>query len=259
MQKKTFLLLPLLGALAAYPALADVVGLKNGDRLTGTVEGFDGSVLTLSTDYTGTIRLPVDRIARVETDGPVTVRVDGIGWMTGRLVTDYSGTIRIVHEDRTSSAPMPLTAVERLHPGTDVPGRFAWRGRVEAGATERSGNTKSRAFRLATEVTGRSEKHRIRFRGVGNREFDSDGRRTVDNFTTSLQHDNFVSEKVFFYTSGRLERDRPADLRLRTTLGTGGGYQFIETETTKLSVQAGPAYVRENFATSPNDDYLALH
>jgi putative salt-induced outer membrane protein YdiY len=257
MTRKTIPFLLLAGAVFACPAAADQVLLKNGDRLSGSVSRFDGKVLVLETGHSGTLRLPAGQIAGIGTDGPVTVHIKGIGWTTGRLVTDYAGAFRVMRQGRPLTGPVVMDDVTRMEAGREIPRGFQWRGQLNVGMTEHSGNIDSRALHVDGESTGRSEEDRIRVRGEFNSEFNSD-RRTTDNFLTSLQHDHFVSEKVFFYTSGKLERDTPADLRLRTTVGTGAGYQILETPETKLSFDAGPAYIHEDHDMAPDNDYVAL-
>ena len=134
---------------------------------------------------------------------------------------------------------------------------MVWSGNLNIGAAVHSGNTDSKSFHIDASTVARAEKDRIRARAEFNRETDS-GLRTEDNFTVAAQHDRFVSgQKLFFYTSGKLENDDIAQLDLRTTLSTGLGYQFIESERTNLSVEAGPAFIMEQFANSPNEESIA--
>ena len=41
---------------------------------------------------------------------------------------------------------------------------------------------------------------------------------------------------------------------MRSTLGGGVGHQFLETSATKLGIQAGLAYVFENYIVADNDE-----
>ena len=58
-------LLSLALAAVTTPLLADTVWLKNGDKLTGSIELFDSGKLLLKTDYAGTITLDAGKIATV--------------------------------------------------------------------------------------------------------------------------------------------------------------------------------------------------
>ena len=53
------------------------------------------------------------------------------------------------------------------------------------------------------------------------------------------------------------EKDEFKDLNLRSSIGAGVGYQFFETPLTNLSLEAGLAYVNEDFEEGVDDDYPA--
>ena len=62
-------------ALCSSAAFADTVWLKNGDRLSGTIRFFDGSKLLLETDYGGSIPLDWKKIATLESDHELLVKL----------------------------------------------------------------------------------------------------------------------------------------------------------------------------------------
>ena len=49
------------------PALADVVHLKNGDRITGKLDGISGNRLILQTEFAGTLILDTNLVLSVAT------------------------------------------------------------------------------------------------------------------------------------------------------------------------------------------------
>ncbi len=67
------LLISLTFSLGAY---ADTVWLKNGDRMTGRILLLDSGKLLLETDYADTITLNIKKIATLETDQPLLVKLD---------------------------------------------------------------------------------------------------------------------------------------------------------------------------------------
>lgn len=239
----------------ALSSSADVLSLRNGDRITGSVEGLRDGTLRFRSQYGATLKFPVADVAGLWTDGPVTVRYKSGGYRTGRLAVDYAGVIRI-DDGRSAPAPVRLDSLARLSQGTETASGFRWNGRVNLGAQQQSGNTDTKGIHADAEITGRSEKDRIRFRGDFNREFD-DGSRTEDDFTLFAQHDHFVRKKLYFYTNAKLERDRPQSLTLRTTVGTGAGWQAIDNDRTSLSLEAGPAYSREDLEPGEDTDFIS--
>ena len=64
-------------------------------------------------------------------------------------------------------------------------------------------------------------------------------------------------KKWYLYADTLFEHDEFKDLDLRSTLGTGGGYQIFEPPLLNLSLSAGLAKVDENFDVAEDDDYTA--
>jgi putative salt-induced outer membrane protein YdiY len=58
-------------------------------------------------------------------------------------------------------------------------------------------------------------------------------------------------------TNASFEHDKFQDLNLRTTVGAGLGYQFLESDLTNLSLEAGPSYVNEDYQDEKDDSYAA--
>lgn len=235
---------------------ADVVTLRNGDRLSGELVQLKDGTLTFKALHAGTVKIPAAQIASLATDGPVTLRFKSGGYSTGRLTTAYAGTMWLSGANGLSGGSVSIQDVAEIHPGTEISRGFRWTGRVNVGASQQSGNTDTKSLHIDAAMTGRSEKDRLRFTGDFNREFDHHTR-TEDNFTLFAQHDHFVSKKLYFYTNVKFQRDQLADLRLRTTVGTGGGWQIFEDDETNLSVEAGPAYSNEDQITGDDRDFVA--
>ncbi|MCE2510109.1 MAG: DUF481 domain-containing protein [Alphaproteobacteria bacterium] len=230
--------------------------LRNGDRLSGEVTGFKEGKLHFKTAYAGVLKGPVGEIAGLNTDKPVTLVYRSGSSGIGRLVYAQDRTIRLRGLKGGVSNALDMTLVSELHPGTEIPSGFKWSGRVNLGATGRSGNTDTRSFHIDASVEGRTKKHRVSLEVSLNKEFDK-SKRTEDDFTALVQHDRLVGKQLYFYTNAKFERDEPQDLALRTTVGTGGGIQIIENETTNLSIEAGPAYSYEDFKVGDDRNFVA--
>ena len=80
---------------------------------------------------------------------------------------------------------------------------------------------------------------------------------TESNATAYAKYDRFLTEKWYLYANTSFENDKFKDLRLRSTLGVGTGYQFFDTPRTILSLEGGIDYVHTDFYTQPTDDYPA--
>ena len=237
-------------------ATADEVRLANGDRLTGKVSGIDGDKLVFKTDSFGEVKIPAKEVSALSTDNPVTVEFKEGGYATGRLSSPGGGKINLTGQSDTRSE-FQLTAVKAVFPDGKIPvPQFKWKGRINVGASQTRGNTDNKAFNLDAEAKGRGEKDRITISAEYNRE-SSDGVDSADDARLAAQYDRFLTKKWYLYLQGSAERDDFADLNLRTTIGTGAGYQIIDTERTQLSIEAGPTYVNEDLQTAEDRDFIS--
>jgi putative salt-induced outer membrane protein YdiY len=86
-----------------------------------------------------------------------------------------------------------------------------------------------------------------------------DGRshRSEDSTFGSFKYDYFFAEKWYLYNAAAAKSDDMAEIDLRTAFGVGLGHQFFDTEETKLSLEAGPAYVSTNYDDDDDEDYGA--
>ncbi|HEV8076179.1 MAG TPA: hypothetical protein VGP66_10035, partial [Candidatus Acidoferrum sp.] len=98
------------GALAAASvASADTVALKNGDRLTGTVEVSDGKDVTLKTDFAGEIKIQWSAVQELKTDKPIYVVTPDKKTISGTVSTD--GSNLVIHTANNATVQVPLAQV----------------------------------------------------------------------------------------------------------------------------------------------------
>jgi putative salt-induced outer membrane protein YdiY len=89
-----------------------------------------------------------------------------------------------------------------------------------------------------------------------NKEVDH-GETTADSQNAYMKFDHFVSKKFFFQANIAGTKDKFRDLNLRSTFGLGVGYQFLESDRTNLSFEAGVNYVNEDHIVGEDDSYPA--
>ncbi len=238
-------------------AMADTIMLDNGDRLSGKVHRLRGDKLELETSYAGTISIDASRIVSAETDGEVTVILKDYTRHIGRLVPGDAGVLTVQASLETKPVEIAPERVSVLLPG--VLAAEAWRitGRATAGATDTSGNTDVTRINLDGEIIARRNLDRWSLAGNGN-QADDRGIQTEGNATIGLKYDRFMSESVYLYGGSTLEHDRLKDLRLRSTVGTGAGYQVLDSPRTRLSLEAGIERVRTDFFSSQDQSNISL-
>jgi putative salt-induced outer membrane protein YdiY len=240
--------------LTVTTALADEVYLKNGDRISGKIISMEGDKLVVKTDYAGEISLAWGQVASVKADEKIKVVLGDGTSLEGQTVEIADGKMKLKTEKVEAPLSFDLADVKAINPKPKPAVRITARANV--GITKESGNTDTDSLRLDGSFVARTDKSRYGVGGEINRE-KSDDVDTVKNWLVYANYDYFISQKWYWYMSTLLENDEFADLDLRSTIGTGIGYQVFETETLNLSLSAGPAYVNDNFIVADDNSYAA--
>jgi putative salt-induced outer membrane protein YdiY len=250
------LFVPVICLLFPVIGLSDVVFLKNGDRLTGTVKTTTDGKLILETSYSGEIGIQLADIQRITTDKPVTVQLDDESRLTGILSSPDGAEMRIAAD--VDQEPLPVAMAHIAAIGIpEIPG-VKIKGSSNVGLDMNRGNTDQDTYHVDAESIFRWVNDRVTLDGSGDLE-KSNGKKTKQQATLGGKYDHFLSKQWYLYSGLAFEHDKFADLTLRTTVSAGSGYQIYETDRTNLSIEAGPAYIWEDFDTSKDDEYAAAH
>ncbi|MGH7232475.1 MAG: DUF481 domain-containing protein [Nitrospiraceae bacterium] len=224
-------------------AKADEVRLVNGDRLTGEIVKMEEGVLTFKTAYGGELSIDWKQVERLTSEKPMTVRIPGD--TKGTLAEFFYGDHAMVTTKEIGlHAPVALSDVKSINL---QPIRLT--GTVTIGGNSTNGNTDTKAVNAAARFSIRA--HRQRLMGEAKYNYgEASSTVTARNSLGNLKYDYFLSEKFFANTYGLLEKDTFQNLNLRTTLGAGMGYQFLETPRHTLAGEVGLAYVNEHYTNS---------
>lgn len=122
-----------------------------------------------------------------------------------------------------------------------LPAAAQWAGKGEAGVALASGNTdtKTANAKLALTRTQDEWEHGVSFAGLYVR---NDGETSARRWELGAQTRYNFSPQMFWFGSGRYEKDRFSGFDHQGTVNTGVGRKFIDNDTTKLSVQVGVGY-----------------
>jgi putative salt-induced outer membrane protein YdiY len=241
----------------ATGTLADEVVLDNGDRITGKIVRKETDVLVVSTKYAGDLNIAWGNIRRVTTDAPITMYFEDGNRLVGTLTSEEDGTVIVKSGDTLTSAPIPMAKLRYINPSADVSGEgVKVVGHINAGYSSSSGNTNVKKVNLDTEVVARTLQNRYTLGARAARTEDT-GLETESNWLGYMKYDHFLTKKWYGYANGNFENDKLKDIRLRSTLGLGTGYQFFESPKTNLSLEGGVNYVDTDFYAGVDDDYPA--
>lgn len=258
---------------AAAAAQADIVTLKNGDRVTGTFAGEKGGKLQLKSDVLGDLSIPVDKIASFSAEKPVAVIVKGQKPIEGQLELTPSGEWEVTVAGKSqniaaSGVDMIMVAAEyEALENHNAKLWQDWKGASTLGYSIQRGDQDT--SNLAITVAAVRERpdgpifHRHFRTNFGLTTLLSKSTQGATSITsntldTSIREDYLFSPDNFVFVIGGLDHIGSQGLYLRETFGGGYGRTLIDRSRVNFSVIAGVTFVHEKFFTGANDQTAAV-
>ncbi|MBA1147037.1 DUF481 domain-containing protein [Ectothiorhodospiraceae bacterium WFHF3C12] len=234
-----------LAALLPGAALADTVVTNSGDRLNGTVTSMREGELVLETPY-AEVTIPWGEIRSVTTEGNAVVTLKDGTQVIGVVTVTEDGRLSVQPEDAAGPVVFDPAAVTKIHPGDTPEPALKTSGFVNIGLRATNGNTDSESYYGSGEFVARTESNRYTI-GFSAIYAEEDDETSANEKRAYGRYDHFVSEKWYVNANMSFLRDEFKDLRLRSTLGAGMGYQALETDDTNLALELGGSYIREDY------------
>lgn len=234
-------------------ALADVVNLKNGDRLSGKVDSISGEHLVIVTEYAGNVAVDLAAIAGVETDGAFEMRLIDGSSISGTLVHD--GETQGVAQAGGVVTPIELERLSVARENRLGLTSFAaeWTSRADLAAEVSRGNSDTDKFNtlIETQLKREHSSHKLSLL-VSQENAESD--KTKDQVDANYGYKRYLTEQ--WYASGNAQyfQDPLKDIDSRITVGAGMGYQFWDDSLGALSSDLGVSYVMEEVAGSDENN-----
>ena len=226
--------LSVLWLLLGQAAIADVLILKNGDRITGDIKRIWDSKITINPDYSDKFEVNMSAVDHVQSEREFEIELkDGtsmIGQLTG---TDSDGNQIVKTGD--DSLLLPLYEFFEL---TEPDKEFGWESNVEFSAALNSGNTDSNNTKLKADTTIKYPDHRHLGEITLFRE-ELAGVTSQEQDLFKYDYNWLFRDPWFFSAKLSFERDPIIELHSRVILSAGVGYDVWNTPRKGLSVQLG--------------------
>ena len=223
-------------ALAAVPSslLADTVWLKNGDKLSGTIQLFDSGKLLLQTEYAGSITLDVKKIATLESDRALLVKQnDFVGEHAKSLKPAGQGQVELVNG--TAPRVVELASISQMLPPKPLVQDLTWTGSLDFSADYKQAENDIKDYDIDLDTKARHGAWRHGIAAEYNHETKDDERKT-DRVELEYDLDRFLTQKFFWQGQLKYSHDRVEDLETQRTVGTGPGYQLWDNELGAFSI-----------------------
>ena len=231
---------------------ADLVKLKNADRLSGQIEKLEQSTLSLKTSYAGVVKIDWKMIERISTEQPVEVELASGLRIRGRIEESVEG-LRIVSADK--AVIVARLAIIGMKPVKEASRETFWdrtEGTIDLGYSIARGNSNISQSSLRINSRYQRPKYEVRANALSLFSRQA-GAPTNSRHHVSLRYDRFLSDDIFAFSLSRFERDDRRRLDLRSNLGGGLGWKIIRSGRTTLSLLGGLTFVNEQFRLQPGD------
>ena len=231
----------------------DVVTLKNGTTIYGEVVEMAGGVLVMKTPFSPdpTVKVKWEEVSALAVNHPIPFHLKEGTVLLGTATAGSDGNINIQSAQLKGSLTVPVDSITAVNPLVQPPVIYA--GSFTAGYSEAVGNSKFRNASALLDFVARSEQLRLSING---RYVYSDNAEalTARNSRGTIKLDFFMTKRLYWFASAYVESDRFQDLKMRTALATGPGYQFIERgdytgifKDMTFYGEAGISYFNEDF------------
>ena len=240
--------------LCAGNSPADVVTLKNGDRITGTVVKKGDEVLKFKTGYAGEIEIKWSEVGHLSLDEPTEAVLDDESLVT---ITEVGAPAAGRGPDANGGIAdsIPLDEVETIKPEPwelGTAGKFT--GLANLSTQLEKGNSDKDEIDFDFKMTYRKGDHR--FNAKGQLEYDRTGGITSKQDWLALaKYDYFFHENTYFSFTYGAKQEKFAGLNLRQFAGPGIGHQFYEGKPTSALSEIGVFAVGEDFVEQADSTY----
>ena len=234
-------------ACAGTAASADVVVLKNGDRITGKVVSETGGKMVVTPDFDKTEKVTIkfDDVATFSTTGPVKLQLKDGSVINQPVAQGGAGVVA----PAAVAGPVQLADITAINP---PPPEF-WTGSVALNGNYSHAATNTAAFGAAAAATRTTPNDKIILAGAFNYgETTTHGFTTenADNWFLSGEYDRFITHQLYGYVSERSEADQcelPAAAAhpARPVLDISG----VNQPDFHFALQGGVAWIYQDYRT----------
>jgi putative salt-induced outer membrane protein YdiY len=239
--------------------VVDTITLKDGSVIYGEVlEMSAGLLLIKNPSAEDLIKIKWAEVSALTVTHPIPFHLKEGTVITGTSEAAEPGQLRLKAEPLQGTLAVPMDSVLSVNPIIQPPVIYV--GSLTGGFSQTTGNSHLINASLLGDFVARSEQLRLTLNG---RYVYGDDARTLiaRNARGTIKLDFFITKRLFWFASAYFENDQFQDLKMRTALASGPGYQFIDRgdfdgilKDMTFYAEAGLAYFNEDFKVGNDTD-----
>ena len=237
---------------------ADIVYLRNGDRLSGEMLTGDQHEIQMKSDVAGTVRLRWDVVKRLTIDRPLYATL-----VDGQVVQGTFTVLATVVEfrGRRPERTIAWNKIRMVRSGDELlsyermqkPRWFEqWTGSIAAGLSAAQGNTEVLTSTLNAKISRVAHRDRTMayFTSLFNRGAPSNSDGEASAIRSGLRYDFNIAKHLFSFGFSDFEYDALQDLDFRNVIGGGIGWRLKKSSHTLFDVFSGSSFNQEYFSSA---------
>jgi putative salt-induced outer membrane protein YdiY len=233
-------------------ANADVLVLKNGDRITGDVKRIWDAELTIEPEYSDEFQVDLDAISHIESTRDFEIEFYDGRSMDAQLGGENAAGEQIFTSE-SGSVTAPLADMLELN---EPEASFEWDTNVEVSASVNRGNTDSTTAKVRAYSTVKINDHRH----IGDIEYFRE--KLLDEITKQrdlfkYSYNYLFTDNWFFTADVSTESDPVIKLENRTIVSAGVGLDIWDTPRRTLSIKLGAGFQLEDLDSVETDGSVA--
>ncbi|MFT4614095.1 MAG: hypothetical protein ACI9NT_001237 [Bacteroidia bacterium] len=232
----------------------DEVQLLNGSRIVGTVTGVRDGVVSIETDFAGTLSISLDQVESMQTAATTVLLMSDDSLLEDAPLLVQEGQLVL-----DGGAAYPLSALSVANPEPWELGQgYKWSGLANLALVMQRGNTDTDEADYKLESVWLSTQDRYTLQWHGETD-EVNGEKSADNWQVTGKYDYFLADPNYVGVRVFAEHDKFADLDLRSLIGPYVGRLFYSEPVFTLSAELGASYVDEDFKVAEDDNYVAAN
>jgi putative salt-induced outer membrane protein YdiY len=233
-------------------ANADVLHLKNGDRITGTIKRIWDNEVTIEPEYSDEFQVDLPIVERIESDRDFEIEMpDGSDVVAKMQGIDNDGNQLLVIDGE--SIAVPLGKLREVDEPDDY---YDWEMLIDYSLSVNDGNTNSLNSRLSGEGMFKLGDHRHIGKVTQIRE-EQDSATTKDQTVLAYTYNWLFDDPWFFAANAQAERDPIRELERRVTVSAGIGRDIWNDPRRFLNIQLGAGFTDEEIGLEKETSTVA--
>lgn len=241
-----------LAPVAAQAAKTDIVGLVNGDKVTGEIKSLDFGSLSYKTDSMGTVTIDWEDVVSLTSEQNLQVElVNGTKYFGRLLAAGEEGGIRI----RTASTEVtyPVRQVVRMTPIDPEEGFLEKLDGSFSLGFQGQKSSQVNTSALAADITYRERKYLVGLR-LNSTVTNQSNEPSSSDQSIDLNYQSFRRSLWFSDWFSGWERNDELGIQARLSAGGAFGRYFVQTNSNEFSVTGGAQASREAYVgEDPNE------